>query len=93
MVGRGPRGNSASQRRRFQASCGHDLILQMMSDIDNDWHARSSGNGYELEVKADEPATSACTVKLRSGTAPRGERVEQRPVAALPVDGQHGWPR
>ena len=46
-----------------------------------------------LEVKADEPATRTLRVKLRSGTAPRGERVARRPVAAPPVDGQHGWQR
>ena len=88
-------------RLHVQASVPHIDMHARLCDVPPrpvDQHlrrglVRSKDNGLSLEVKADELATRTFTVKLRSGTVPRGERVARRPVAAPPVDGQHGWPR
>ena len=50
------------QWEKIDASVGQKVILQVASDIDDEIHAHTGGDGYELEVKADEPTTGTFTL-------------------------------
>ncbi len=42
---------------KINVSKGRTVVLNVTSDVDDEIHAHTSGDGYELEVKAGEPAT------------------------------------
>ena len=43
--------------QKIDAQVGQTVRLQVTSDIDDEIHAHTGGDGYELEVKAGQPAT------------------------------------
>ena len=42
--------------KKIDVAVGTTVILKVSSDIDDEIHAHTGGDGYELEVKAGEPA-------------------------------------
>ena len=48
--------------KKIDVSVGQQVILQVTSDQDDEIHAHTGGNGYELQVKAGQPTTGTFTV-------------------------------
>lgn len=48
--------------RKIDARVGQPVVLNVTSDADDEIHAHTGGDGYELEVKAGEPATGTFTL-------------------------------
>ncbi len=48
--------------KKIDVSVGQEVILQVTSDQDDEIHAHTGGNGYELRVKAGQPITGSFTV-------------------------------
>jgi plastocyanin len=48
--------------KKIDVSVGGQVTLQVTSDQADEIHAHTGGNGYELEVKANEPTTGTFTV-------------------------------
>jgi hypothetical protein len=49
--------------KKIDVSVGQEVILQVTSDQDDEIHAHTGGNGYELRVKAGQPTTGSFTVR------------------------------
>jgi hypothetical protein len=47
---------------KIKVDVGQQVILKVSSDEDDEIHAHTDGNGYELEVKAGEPARGSFTL-------------------------------
>ena len=51
-------GDSVSPNgQKIDAAVGQSVVLQVTSDIADELHAHTGGDGYELEVPAGEPTT------------------------------------
>jgi hypothetical protein len=48
--------------KKIDVSVGQEVILQVTSDQDDEIHAHTGGNGYELQVNAGQPITGTFTV-------------------------------
>jgi len=48
--------------KKIDVPVGTTIVFKVSSDIDDEIHAHTGGDGYELEVKAGEPIAGAVTV-------------------------------
>jgi hypothetical protein len=48
--------------QKLDARVGQQVVLEVTSDQDDEIHAHVGGDGYELEVKAGEPARGTFTL-------------------------------
>ena len=48
--------------KKIDVAVGTTVVFKVSSDIDDEIHAHTGGDGYELEVKAGEPIAGAVTV-------------------------------
>ena len=48
--------------KKIDVAVGTTVVFKVLSDIDDEIHAHTGGDGYELEVKAGEPIAGAVTV-------------------------------
>ena len=48
--------------KKIDVPVGTTVVFKVSSDIDDEIHAHTGGDGYELEVKAGEPIAGAVTV-------------------------------
>ena len=62
--------------QKLEARVGQQVVLDVTSDQDDEIHAHIGGEGYELEVKAGEPATGTFT--RRPPAASRSSRTSWR---------------
>lgn len=46
---------------KISAALGQPVVLQVTSDEADEIHAHTGGDGYELEVPADQPTTGSFT--------------------------------
>jgi len=47
---------------KLDVRVGQQIVLEVTSDEDDEIHAHTDGNGFELEVKAGKPATGSFTL-------------------------------
>jgi hypothetical protein len=47
---------------KIDVAVGTTVVFKVSSDIDDEIHAHTGGDGYELEVKAGQPITGSVTV-------------------------------
>ena len=63
--------------KKIDVAVGTTVVFKVSSDIDDEIHAHTGGDGYELEVKAGEPIAGAFTVdqpgQLRGRVASSGQ--------------------
>jgi hypothetical protein len=55
-------GNVDPNGKKIDVPVGTTVVFKVSSDIDDEIHAHTGGDGYELEVKAGEPVAGAVTV-------------------------------
>ena len=55
-------GKTNPSGEKINLRVGETVILKVTSDTDDEIHAHTGGDGYELEVKANEPTTGTFTV-------------------------------
>jgi plastocyanin len=48
--------------KKIDVAVGTTVVFKVSSDIDDEIHAHTGGDGYELEVKAGEPIAGSVTV-------------------------------
>ena len=48
--------------KKIDVEVGTTVVFKVSSDIDDEIHAHTGGDGYELEVKAGEPVAGSVTV-------------------------------
>ena len=48
--------------QKIDAAVGQQVVLRVTSDIDDEVHAHTGGNGFELEVPAGQPTTGTFTL-------------------------------
>jgi len=48
--------------KKINVAVGTTVVFKVSSDIDDEIHAHTGGDGYELEVKAGEPIAGATTL-------------------------------
>ena len=55
-------GNVDPSGKKIDVPVGSTVVFKVSSDIDDEIHAHTGGDGYELEVEAGEPIAGAVTV-------------------------------
>jgi len=55
-------GKTDPSGEKINVHVGETVVMNVTSDSDDEIHAHTGGNGYELEVKANEPTTGTFTV-------------------------------
>jgi hypothetical protein len=55
-------GKTDPSGEKINVHVGETVVMNVNSDSDDEIHAHTGGNGYELEVKANEPTTGTFTV-------------------------------
>jgi hypothetical protein len=55
-------GKVAPNGEKIDARVGQQVVMNVTSDIDDEVHAHTGGNGYELEVPAGKPTTGTFTL-------------------------------
>jgi hypothetical protein len=55
-------GKTDPSGEKINVHVGETVVMNVTSDSDDEIHAHTGGNGYELEVKANEPTTGIFTV-------------------------------
>jgi FtsP/CotA-like multicopper oxidase with cupredoxin domain len=55
-------GKTTPSGQKINVHVGETVVLNVTSDSDDEIHAHTGGNGYELEVKANEPTRGTFTV-------------------------------
>lgn len=55
-------GKTDPSGEKINVDVGETVVMNVTSDSDDEIHAHTGGNGYELEVKANEPTTGTFTV-------------------------------
>ena len=66
--------------KKIDVAVGTTVVFKVLSDIDDEIHAHTGGDGYELEVKAGEPIAGAVTV-----TSPGSFEVESHHLGKVIV--------
>jgi hypothetical protein len=56
-------GDVTPNGEKLDARVGQQVVLNVTSDEDDEIHAHTGGDGYELEVKAGVPATGTFTLE------------------------------
>lgn len=55
-------GDVTPNGQKLDVAVGQEIVLNVISDEDDDIHAHTDGDGYELAVQAGEPATGSFTL-------------------------------
>ena len=55
-------GDVTPNGQKLDVAVGQQVVLNVTSDEDDDIHAHTGGDGYELAVRAGEPATGSFTL-------------------------------
>jgi FtsP/CotA-like multicopper oxidase with cupredoxin domain len=55
-------GKTNPSGEKIDVRVGETVVLKVTSDTDDEIHAHTGGDGYELEVKANQPTTGSFTV-------------------------------
>ncbi|SDS87904.1 hypothetical protein SAMN04488543_2567 [Friedmanniella luteola] len=55
-------GDVTPNGQKLDVAVGQQVVLDVTSDADDEVHAHTGGDGYELEVKAGQPATGSFTL-------------------------------
>ncbi|WP_375426729.1 hypothetical protein [uncultured Friedmanniella sp.] len=55
-------GKVSPSGQKIDAKVGQRVVENITSDVDDEVHAHTGGDGYELEVKAGQPATGGFTL-------------------------------
>jgi hypothetical protein len=55
-------GDVTPNGQKLDAEVGQQVVLRVTSDQDDEIHAHTGGDGYELEVEAGKPATGTFTL-------------------------------
>lgn len=66
--------------RKIDTTVGTTVVFNVTSDEEDEIHAHTSGDGYELEVKAGQPATGSVTL-----TSPGSFEVESHHLGKVIV--------
>ena len=63
--------------QKLDAKVGQTVRLRVTSDIDDEIHAHTGGDGYELEVKAGQPATGEFVLSSAGSFEVESHHLEQ----------------
>ncbi|GAA1848517.1 hypothetical protein ACFFOM_00575 [Microlunatus capsulatus] len=55
-------GDVTPNGQKLDVAVGQEVVLNVTSDEDDEIHAHTGGDGYELEVEAGQPATGSFTL-------------------------------
>jgi len=70
-------GKTNPSGEKINLRVGETVILKVTSDTDDEIHAHTGGDGYELEVKANEPTTATFTVPSAGSFEVESHRLEK----------------